>query len=284
MQGKLTGLYVVATPIGNYEDITLHAIRILCSVDFIICEDTRVTGRLLNHLNIKKSMFCYNDYSTEQDRLKFYRRLSEGCSAALVSDAGTPLISDPGYKLIQFLKEENIKITTIPGPSSVIAALTVAALPTDRFLFMGFLPNRQQARLVYLREIKDLKVSLVFFESAKRLNSTLQAMLEIFGTERKVSVLRELTKIYEEHIHGTIDELVSKYNNAEVKGEIVIVIGPPIVSIVKDVDEINNQEILLLLETNSVKDTATELLRRYPHCIKREVYNKTLLLSGRKKL
>ncbi|AIL65225.1 Ribosomal RNA small subunit methyltransferase I [Rickettsiales bacterium Ac37b] len=282
MQGKLTGLYIVATPIGNYEDITLHAMRILRSVDFIICEDTRVTGRLLTHLNIKKSMFCYNDYSTDQDRFKFRKKLSEGLSAALVSDAGTPLISDPGYKLIQTFKEANIKVTTIPGPSSVIAALTVAALPTDRFLFMGFLPNKHEARLSNLKEIKELKASLVFFESAKRLRVTLQAMLEIFGSDRKISILRELTKIYEEHIHGTISELLERYNNVDVKGEIVIVVGPPIIYIIKDVNDINAQEILTLLAANSVKDTAAKLLARYPDCMKKEIYDKALLLSGKK--
>lgn len=250
-----TALYIVATPIGNPDDITLRALKILQTVDIIACEDTRVTGRLLSHYGFKASMFCYNDFSTDRDREKLLEKIREGSSIALVSDAGTPLISDPGYKLVKHAQQEEIPVITLPGPSSVIAALTVAGLPTNRFLFEGFLPVKTAARTAALLPHKQLEATLVFFESARRLTESLKDMHTVLGN-RHASVIRELTKHYEEIRSGTLSELVGHYSQAEQpKGEIIVIVGPA--------ENIEIEEDALIrqltdaLATMSVKEAAT---------------------------
>jgi 16S rRNA (cytidine1402-2'-O)-methyltransferase len=219
-------LYVVATPIGNAEDITLRAIRILKDADYVICEDSRVTAKLLAKLGIKKSLIIYNDHSDEQIRERILKLILEKKSLALISDAGTPLISDPGYKLTSFLLANNIKVIPIPGACSVIAALSVAGIESNRFLFTGFIPNSAIQRDKFFKEFATINSTLIFFESALRISTSLKAMLKILGN-RTGCVARELTKIYEETKKDYLEKLVEYYENNKIKGEVVILISPP---------------------------------------------------------
>jgi 16S rRNA (cytidine1402-2'-O)-methyltransferase len=219
-------LYVVATPIGNYQDITLRAIKILQQADFIICEDSRVSAKLLAKLAIKKSLIIYNDLSNEEVRAKILHLILSKKSLALISDAGTPLISDPGYKLVSFLLEQKIKVIAIPGPSALTAALSIAGIETDRFLFAGFIPNGAIARQKFFKELAEINCSLIFFESALRIKPSLASMLEILGN-RTASVVREISKIYEETKKDHLENLVQYYQDNKIKGEVVILVSPP---------------------------------------------------------
>jgi len=207
-------LYIISTPIGNMGDITVRAIETLKMVDYIVCEDTRVTGKLLKYHDIKKPLIVYNEYNTPRD--KILTLLKNGSDIALVSDAGTPLISDPGYKLIEQLIKTGEQFTSIPGACSVINALSISGLPTDKFTFCGFANKKEFPKFA------TIETTLIFFESAKRLQKTLKNMLDVFGN-RKVAVCRELTKLYEEAKRGTLQELI-EYYEAPPKGEIVILL------------------------------------------------------------
>ena len=221
------GLYLVATPIGNLEDITLRALRVLRGVNAIACEDTRVSLKLLQAYEIKKPLIAYHDHNADAMRPQLISRLQAGEAIALISDAGTPLISDPGFKLARDCAAANIPVFPIPGPSAVLAALSIAALPTDRFLFAGFLPNADAARKSALRELANVAATLVFFESATRVAKVLTAMRDMLG-DRPAAVARELTKRFEETRRGTLSTLAEHYMvNGPPKGELVIVIGPP---------------------------------------------------------
>ncbi len=223
----LPGLYIVATPIGNLRDITLRALDILASADVLACEDTRVTQKLLRAYDITAAkIFPYHEHNAETARPKLMARLRAGEKIALISDAGTPLVSDPGYKLVCDAVEENIAVYAVPGASASLAALVSAGLPTDRFLFAGFLPSRQAARQKSLREVAAVPASLVFFESAKRLAGSLADMGELLGL-RQAAVARELTKLHEEVRRGSLDELAAHYATAGApRGEVVIVVAP----------------------------------------------------------
>lgn len=220
-----SGLYVVATPIGNLADMSQRAIAVLDAAEIVAVEDSRVTGKLLHHLGIKKKMRRYNDHSSTNDRDSLIAAARDGV-VALVSDAGTPLISDPGYKLVRAAREAGVPVYTIPGASAVIAALSISGLPTDRFLFSGFLPNKAKARADALLELAPIKATLVFYESGPRLAASLETISEIYG-DRDVAVARELTKKFEEVVTGTAAELAARYAVQEPKGEIVLIIGPP---------------------------------------------------------
>lgn len=220
-----SGLYVVATPIGNLADMSQRAIAILEAADIVAVEDSRVTGKLLHHLGLKKKMRRYNDHSSEQDRLGLVAAARDGV-VALVSDAGTPLISDPGYKLVRSAREAGVEVFAAPGPSAAIAALSICGLPTDRFLFSGFLPSKAKARSDALAELAGIKATLVFYESGPRLAATLKAIAGAYG-EREVAVARELTKKFEEVVTGTARDLAERYTGQEPKGEIVLIVGPP---------------------------------------------------------
>ena len=196
-----SGLYVVATPIGNLADMSQRAIAILEAADIVAVEDSRVTGKLLHHLGLKKKMRRYNDHSSESDRLSLVAAARDGV-VALVSDAGTPLISDPGYKLVRSARAAGVEVFAAPGPSAAIAALSICGLPTDRFLFAGFLPSKAKARADALAELAGVKATLVFYESGPRLAATLAAIAEVYG-DREVAVARELTKKFEEVVTGT---------------------------------------------------------------------------------
>lgn len=219
------GLYIVATPIGNLGDITRRAAETLAACDLVACEDTRITGKLLNLLGIKKPMRRYDDHAGERDRERLLSEMADK-AVVLVSDAGTPLISDPGYRLVREARARGLAVTSLPGASAAIMALTMAGLPTDRFLFAGFLPSKAKARFDALSALASLDVTLVFYETGPRLVAALEAMDEALPG-REVAVARELTKAFEECRTGTARELADHYTAHPPKGEIVLLAGPP---------------------------------------------------------
>ncbi len=219
------GLYIVATPIGNLGDMTRRAIEVLSGCGVIACEDTRVTGKLLYHLGLKRPMRRYDDHASDASREKLLGEMMTQ-PVALVSDAGTPLISDPGYRLVREARERGISVTTIPGPSALIAALTLAGLPTDRFMFAGFLPGKAKARGDVLAELAAVPATLVFYDTGPRLVASLEAMARLLPG-REIAVARELTKLHEECRTGTAAELAAHYTAHPPRGEIVLLAGPP---------------------------------------------------------
>jgi 16S rRNA (cytidine1402-2'-O)-methyltransferase len=220
-----SGLHVVATPIGNLGDLSPRAAQTLRNADLILAEDTRVTAKLLAHIGAKVPMTRYDDHSSEAERERIVGRLAEE-AIALVSDAGTPLISDPGYKLVRAARAAGHAVHTVPGPSAAIAALTVAGLPTDRFLFLGFLPAKAKARSDVIAGVAGIRATLVLYESGPRLGGTLAALCQQLG-ERDAAVAREISKLHEECVSGSLADLATRYADAAPKGEIVIVVGPP---------------------------------------------------------
>ncbi|HEX8450072.1 MAG TPA: 16S rRNA (cytidine(1402)-2'-O)-methyltransferase [Allosphingosinicella sp.] len=219
------GLYIVATPIGNLSDLSPRAADVLARADLIAVEDSRVTAKLLHHIGIRRPMLPYHDHNAERVRPELLERMRQG-SVALVSDAGTPLISDPGYKLVRDARAAGIAVTTIPGPSAVVAALTLAGLPTDRFLFLGFLPPKGGAKATAIAEVAAVRATLVLYESGPRLAATLQALHAGLG-DREAAVAREISKKFEETVTGTLSALAERYFEAPPKGEIVVVVAPP---------------------------------------------------------
>src|SRR6266550_4066248 len=221
------GLYVVATPIGNLRDVTLRALEILAAADLVACEDTRVSRKLFDHYGLSAPLLAYHDHNAETARPKIIERLAAGSAVALVSDAGTPLISDPGYKLVRAAAEAGHAVTAAPGPSSALMALTIAGLPTDRFFFEGFLPAKETARRARIAELARIPATLVLFESGPRLAATLADLAAGLGA-REAAIARELTKLHEEVRRGDLHTLAADYAaGAETRGEIVIVTAPP---------------------------------------------------------
>lgn len=222
-------LYLVATPIGNLADITLRALETLAGADVLACEDTRVTRVLLDRYGIRQKPYAYHEHNANEAGPRLMAALESGKSVALVSDAGTPLVSDPGFRLVELAQDRGIRVVPIPGPSAVLAALAGAGLPTDAFLFAGFVPVKDGQRRSRLEEFRTTRATLVFFESPRRLDDTLPAMADVLGVERQAVVCRELTKTFEEFRRGSLGELASHYAQAEApKGEVVICIGPPV--------------------------------------------------------
>jgi 16S rRNA (cytidine1402-2'-O)-methyltransferase len=216
-------LYIVATPIGNLEDITLRAIRTLRETDLIAAEDTRHTQKLLNKYDIHTPLTSYHDHNKEEKAPVLVARMLEGKSVALVSDAGTPGISDPGYFLINLAVDQKVPVVPIPGATAAVAALSISGLPTDSFVFEGFLPSKQTARRKRLEELKSEKRTLVFYEAPHRIINTIEDMTSIFG-EREAVVTRELTKIHEEAIRGNLQEVLGRLNQGSFKGEFTIIV------------------------------------------------------------
>ena len=219
------GLHIVATPIGNLGDLSPRAADTLRRADRILAEDTRVTAKLLSHIGAKVPMSRYDDHSSDAERDRIVSQLGEQ-AIALVSDAGTPLISDPGYKLVRAARTAGHTVHTVPGPSALVAALTLAGLPTDRFLFLGFLPAKAKGRSDAIAEVASIRATLVFYESGPRLGATLAALAEQLG-DREAAVTREITKLHEQCVTGTLASLAERYADVAPKGEIVIVVGPP---------------------------------------------------------
>jgi 16S rRNA (cytidine1402-2'-O)-methyltransferase len=220
------GLYLVATPIGNLGDITLRALETLAGVDIIACEDTRITRRLTERYAISAELKPYHEHNAALARPRILERLAQGASIALVSDAGTPLISDPGFKLVREVCAAGYQVIAVPGPSSVLTALSVAALPTDRFFFEGFLPAREHARRTRLAELARIDATLVMFESGNRVQETLADLARLMGG-RDAAICRELTKLHEDVKRGAVSELAKGADTLETRGEFVLVIGPP---------------------------------------------------------
>ena len=219
----MSKLYLVPTPIGNLKDITLRALEILESVDHILTEDTRKTSVLLAHYNIRKKMLSHHKFNEHKTADKIITQLKNGKTIALVSDAGTPGISDPGYLIVNKCIENNIEVECLPGATALIPALINSGLPCDTFCFEGFLPQKKGRQKV-LQQLAEEKKTMVFYESPFRLHKTLKQFIEVFGANRKVSVSRELTKIYEETIRGTLEEVAEYFSAKVIKGEIVIVL------------------------------------------------------------
>lgn len=220
------GLYVAATPIGNLKDITLRVLEALQAADIVLCEDTRMTGRLLAAHGIKATLKPYHDHNAAAVRPEILERLRDGAAIMIVSDAGTPLISDPGYKLVRAVRDAGLAVFTLPGASAMAAALSIAGAPTDRFLFAGFLPPKSGARKSALEELKAVGATLVFYETGPRLAGCLGDMATVLGN-RRAAVARELTKIHEEVVEGDLADLATRYGEAPPKGEIVVIVHPP---------------------------------------------------------
>jgi 16S rRNA (cytidine1402-2'-O)-methyltransferase len=219
------GLYIVATPIGNLADVTRRAADVLARCDAIACEDTRVTRKLVRHLGIAKPLWRYDDHASPEARERLLEAMRDK-AVALVSDAGTPLVSDPGYRLVREARAAGIAVTSLPGPSAVVTALTLSGLPSDRFLFAGFLPPKDKARGDTLAELASVRATLVFFESAPRLLKSLAAIGKALPG-REIAVARELTKLHEECRSGSAGDLIAHYEAHPARGEIVLLVGPP---------------------------------------------------------
>jgi 16S rRNA (cytidine1402-2'-O)-methyltransferase len=277
-----SGLYIISTPIGNIGDITLRALEILGKVDVIACEDTRITGKLTSIYDLTAPKLPYHDHNASEMRPKLIAMMKAGQRVALLSDAGMPLISDPGYKLVEACAAENIPMTCLPGPTASLTALVLSGLPTDRFFFAGFLPPKSGARKTALSEVKEVPGTLIFYETAPRLIESLEDMAEVLGN-RPAAVARELTKKFEEVRRGTLSELAAHYQeHGEPKGEIVIVVGAPTEAAEewseKDIDKLLKQ---MMGEGMSVKDAAAFVASK-SGVKKRDVYQRALLLQKKK--
>jgi 16S rRNA (cytidine1402-2'-O)-methyltransferase len=271
------GLYLVATPIGNLADITLRALETLAGADAIACEDTRITRRLTERYAISADLTPYHEHNAAAARPKLLQRMAEGQAVALVSDAGTPLISDPGFKLAREACAAGFAVTALPGPSSVLAALTVAGLPTDRFYFGGFLPAKQTARRARLTELSRIDATLVLFEAGSRVQETVTDLASIMGA-REAAICRELTKLHEEVSRSTLAELASRADQLETRGEFVLVIGPPDADArVMSADSLD--ELLRnTLSHSSLKDAVAEAVALSGRP-RREIYARALELA-----
>ncbi len=272
------GLYIIATPIGNLQDISPRAAEILRQADIIACEDTRVSKKLFSLLGLPlNKKFCkYEDHSEEKQAQNLIDLITGGAAVALISDAGSPLISDPGYKLVRKCREQNVYVTAVPGACAVITALQLSGLPTNRFMFAGFIPNKDKARADLFNELKNIDTTLVFYETAPRLLKTLEQAEPIFKG-REIAVARELTKMYEEVIGGTFGEIREYFTANEPRGEFVLMIAPPTECEYKldDVREILQKR----LQETSLKTAVKEICTRYG-LNKNEVYDLALELKN----
>jgi 16S rRNA (cytidine1402-2'-O)-methyltransferase len=274
------GLHIVATPIGNLRDITIRALATLAAADAILAEDTRVTRTLLAHYGITTPLLAYHEHSTDAVRERMVVRLRAGEALALVSDAGTPLVSDPGYKLVQAAIEAGIAITPVPGPSAVMTALVAAGLPTDRFFFEGFLPQKSGARRNRLEALMQVPGTLVLFESPHRLPDMLADAAAVLGSERPAAVTRELTKLYETVRRDTLGSLSARFGqDGPPKGEIVVIIGAATApERSPEADTALDERLRMALERHSIKDAAS-LIADETGRPRRQVYARALALS-----
>ena len=276
MKGKL---YIVATPIGNLKDITLRALDILESVSWIACEDTRHTKKLLHHFGFNKQLISLHDHNEHERKSELLERLCAGETGALVSDAGTPLINDPGYHLVSYLKHSNIDIVPIPGPSALITALSACGMPTDRFTFEGFLPAKSTKRQALLSTLLTESRTMVFYESTHRLMSSLNDIEKVFGKHRQLCVAKELTKQHERFVCNSVSLVIQTFNEYQdwQKGEFVFVLS--------GVEEINreitdgDELIQLLVSKNLPIRQISEIVSEYKGLKKKEVYQRALELK-----
>jgi 16S rRNA (cytidine1402-2'-O)-methyltransferase len=275
------GLHVVATPIGNLGDVTIRALNVLAAADFILCEDTRITSRLLERYGIRNTMKPYHEHNAEAVRPAIIAALQDGKSFALVSDAGVPLVSDPGYRLVQACIAENITVTSLPGASAVLTALTLSGLPTDAFTFIGFLPQKSKARIDILNKFKSVPSTLIAFESPHRIVDALADVATALG-DRHIAMARELTKLHEEVLRGTAHEVRDILAAREsVKGEIVLVIGPPLDEVVVTSDDEIESAITMALQDNPASKAANIVAKQF-NLKKEDVYARILRRKGDK--
>src|SRR5437763_5197892 len=271
------GLYLVATPIGNLGDITLRALETLAGVDIIACEDTRITRRLTERYSISAQLKPYHEHNAALARPKILERLAQGASIALVSDAGTPLISDPGFKLVREVSAAGHAVIALPGPSSVLSALSVAALPTDRFFFEGFLPPKETARRARIGELSRIEATLVLFESGTRVQDSLRDLAEVMG-RRLAAICREMTKLHEDVRRAPVADLARSAETLETRGEFVLVIGPPAADAQTMTKDAVDELVRSSLQRDSLEDAvahAVELSGRP----RREIYARALALA-----
>lgn len=269
---------MVATPIGNLRDITLRALDVLAAADLVLCEDTRVSGKLMAAHGIKARLKPYHDHNGAEVRPEVLNALATGAVVALISDAGTPLLSDPGYKLVRAVIEAGHPVVPIPGASALLAGLVVSGLPSDRVLFAGFLPPKTQARRAVLEDLARVPASLVFYETGPRLAACLADLAAVLGP-RPAAVARELTKLFEEVRRAPLDQLAAVYAAALApKGEIVVLIGPPLPAAAPSAEDLD-QALRAALATLSVKDAAAQVADQLG-LPRREVYTKALALRG----
>lgn len=275
------GLYVVATPIGNLRDITLRALEILGAADLVLCEDTRVTHKLLERHQLSPKLAVYHDHNAASVRPRVLAELAKGAAVALVSDAGTPLVSDPGFKLVEAAIVAGHRVFPIPGASAALAALVAAGLPSDRFFFEGFLPPKSAARKTRLSELREIPATMIFYESGPRLADSLSDMAAVFGA-RDAAVCRELTKAFEEIRRGKLAALAAHYEDAGApKGEIVVVAAPPGEAPPLD-DEDIEKKIKAALKKLSLKD-ASAAIAAETGLPRKEIYTRALALAEKKK-
>ena len=271
------GLYVVSTPIGNLRDITLRALDVLGLADEVLAEDTRQTRKLLDAHGISAKLSPYHDHNGAERRPALLAALKEGARIALVSDAGTPLVSDPGFKLVRDAAAAGVRIVPVPGASAPLAALVLSGLPSDRFMFAGFPPAKDQARENWLGELRGIPATLILFETGPRLAASLSAMAGVFGAARQAVVARELTKLFEEARHGTLGELAAAYaSEAAPKGEIVVVVGPPVPEAVTG--EALDAALIEAMSRMPVKAAAAEVAGRFG-LARRTAYQRALALK-----
>ena len=270
------GLYVVATPIGNLRDVTLRALDVLSGVDLILAEDTRVTAKLLSAYGIKRRLERYDEHGAARTRPKALTALAGGARVALVSDAGTPLVSDPGYRLVTEAAAAGVAVFPIPGASSALAALSVSALPTDRFLFVGFPPARTAARRTFLENLKGVEATLVFFEGASRLGKSLSDMSAVLGP-RPAAVARELTKLHETIARSDLASLAADPALVAPKGEVVVVVGPPaeVAARSEDAQAALAEALTRLSPADAAREVAGET-----GLPRRELYRQAVALKG----
>jgi len=273
-------LYIVPTPIGNLEDITLRALRVLKEVDLIAAEDTRHTQHLLNHYGIKTPLTSYHEHNERAKAHRLVERIKNGANLALVSDAGTPAIADPGFRLVVAAIAAGIQIVPLPGAAALVAVLSASGLPTDRFLFEGFLPAKKLERKARLQALREQTATLVFYEAPHRLLETLQDMHQLLG-DRELVVAREVSKIHEEFLRGTVSEVVMQLSNREVKGEIALVVRGSTGQATVSEEQLRTEIRRLTGERVGVKEIAELLGERYG-LSKREVYRLTLESKSRK--
>lgn len=270
------GLYLVATPIGNMGDITYRAVEVLRAADLVACEDTRVSGKLMTRLGLDRPLMPYHEHNAEQARPRLIAKLKEGAVVALISDAGTPLVSDPGYRLVRACVAEGIAVTALPGASAVTTALQLSGLPNDRFLFAGFLPHKAHGRRQMLRELAAVPATLVFFDSPNRVGESLADMGAVLGN-RPAAVARELTKLHEEVARDTLFALANRYADTPPRGEVVVVVGPPDADVDSSPEDLDARLRAAVADGASIKDAAAQVAAETGHP-RRDLYARALKL------
>lgn len=277
-EGLAPGLYVVATPIGNLGDITVRALATLAAAETVLCEDTRTSGKLMERFAIKTKLSPYHEHNAQKVRPAILERLQQGAAIALISDAGMPLVSDPGYRLVKEAVELGLPVTACPGPSAVLTGLALSGLPTDRFLFAGFVPQKQGERKRLFAEFEKLKATLIFFESPHRIVETLQDLgLALPG--RQIAVTRELTKLHEEVLRGSAHEIAETLAaRPAVKGEITLIVGPPLEDEAVS-DEVLAEAIAVAIQVMPASKAASEIAKRF-NLNRSDIYQRILTMKG----